>query len=206
MRKLTASLFISLDGVVDEPQNWHFPYFNDEMGAAVDALINRADTALYGRKTYEGFAEAWSAREDAGGDDAELAKKFGDQRKLVVSNQEPALTWRNSELLEGDFAEGVKALKAEEGGDISISGSVSIIRQALLAGLLDELHLLVHPIAVRSGLRLFDEGDDRIPLKLLSSQTFKTGVLYVVYAPDEAPPEGGYEEAVQAHAEGTAEK
>jgi dihydrofolate reductase len=77
-----------------------------------------------------------------------------------------------------------------------MSGSISVIRQLLAAGLVDELHLLVHPIAVRKGMRLFDEGESAIPLKLLSSEAFETGVLYLVYAPDESPPQGGYEEAV----------
>jgi dihydrofolate reductase len=198
MRKITASLFISLDGVVEAPDQWHFPYFNEEMGAAVDAQIRAADTMLLGRETYEGFAEAWPERETAGEEDAELAKRLGDARKIVVSNQKKLdLTWRNSEQLEGDLVEAVTALKNEPGGDIGISGSVSVVRQLLDAGLLDELHLLVHPIAVRSGLRLFGEGDTTLPLALLKSETFKTGVLYLVYGPAEVP-EGGYEEAVKA--------
>ncbi|MDT0309963.1 dihydrofolate reductase family protein [Streptomyces sp. DSM 44917] len=198
MRKITAGLFISLDGVVDAPHEWHFPYFNDEMGAAVGALTTAADTLLLGRKTYEGFAEAWPDREDAGGEDAVFAKMLGDVRKVVVSGGEPKLTWRNSEPLRGEFVEAITALKAEEGADISVSGSVSVVRQLLAHRLLDELHLLVHPIAVRSGLRLFDEGEERIPLRLLESKTFATGVLHLVYGPEETPGEGGYDEA-KAH-------
>jgi dihydrofolate reductase len=198
MRKIRAGLFISLDGVVEDPQDWHFPYFNDEMGVAVDAQIGSADTLLLGRKTYEGFAEAWPDRETAGEDDAEIAKKLGDARKVVVTSQDLELSWRNSERLQGDFVEAVKALKEEPGGDIGMSGSVSVVRQLLDAGLLDELDLLVHPIAVRKGLRLFDEGDTTLPLKLIRSETFKTGVLHLVYGPDDSPPEGGYEEAVKA--------
>jgi dihydrofolate reductase len=201
MRKITAGLFISLDGVVEDPQDWHFPYFNEEMGAAVDAQIGSADTLLMGRKTYEGFAEAWPDRETAGEDDAPIAKKLGDARKVVVTSQDLDFTWRNSERLEGDFVEAVTALKNEPGGDIGMSGSISVIRQLLAAGLLDQLDLLVHPIAVRKGLRLFDEGDTTLPLKLLTSETFKTGVLHLVYGPDDSPPEGGYEEAVQAMAD-----
>jgi dihydrofolate reductase len=120
---------------------------------------------------------------------------LGDVRKIVASNQNLEFTWRNSEQLEGDLVEFVTALKNEPGGDITMSGSVSVVRQLLSAGLLDELHLLVHPIAVRKGMRLFDEGETPIPLKLISSETFGTGVLNLVYAPDESPPEGGYEEA-----------
>jgi dihydrofolate reductase len=184
MRKITAGLFISLDGVVEAPDQWHFPYFNDEMGAAVGATFGTADTMLFGRTTYDSFAGAWPEREAAGGEDAGFAKQLGDVRKIVASRQELAFTWRNSEQLAGDLVETVTALKNEEGGDIALSGSVSVVRQLLAAGLLDELHLLVHPIAVRKGMRLFEEGDSSIPLKLISSQTFQTGVVSLVYGPE----------------------
>jgi dihydrofolate reductase len=200
MRKITAGLFISLDGVVEAPDQWHFPYFNEEMGAAVDGQLGAVDTMLLGRKTYDSFAEAWPDRETAGEDDADFAKKLGDARKIVVSNRNLEFTWRNSELLQGDLVEAVTALKNEPGGDIGMSGSISIVRQLLDAGLLDELHLLVHPIAVRKGLRLFDESDATTPLKLLKSETFETGVQYLVYGPDDRPPEGTYEDAVKAQA------
>jgi dihydrofolate reductase len=195
MRKITAGLFISLDGVVEAPDQWHFPYFNEEMGAAVDATLGAADTVLFGRKTYDSFAGAWPEREAAGGEDAHFAKVLGDARKIVVSNQTLEFTWRNSEQLEGDLVEAVTALKNEPGGNIGLSGSVSVVRQLLTAGLLDELHLLVHPIAVRRGMRLFDEGEDPIPLKLISSETFETGVLNLVYAPAEATGDATYEDA-----------
>ncbi|MGH9031409.1 MAG: dihydrofolate reductase family protein [Acidimicrobiia bacterium] len=196
MRKITAGLFISLDGVVEAPDQWHFPYFNEEMGAAVGSQLGSADTILLGRVTYDSFAGAWPDRETAGQEDAGFAKQLGDARKIVVSNQPLELTWRNSEPLRGDLVAAVRALKDEPGGDIGMSGSISIVRQLVDAGLLDELHLLVHPIAVRSGMRLFDEGGP-VPLKLLSSKTFETGVLYLVYGPDPSPPTGGYEEAVK---------
>jgi dihydrofolate reductase len=198
MRKIIANLFISLDGVVEEPGNWHFPYFNDEMGVAVDAVLGNADTMLLGRKTYDDHAGAWPEREAAGGEDAEFAKVLGDARKIVVSRQRPEFTWRNTERLQGDLVEGVTALKNEPGGNIAMSGSISVVRQLLAAGLLDELHLLVHPIAVRKGMRLFDEGGNPIPLKLLSSQAFSTGVLNLVYGPAQSPGDASYEDA-KAH-------
>src|SRR5205809_2911946 len=139
MRKITAGLFISLDGVVEAPDQWHFPYFNEEMGAAVDATLGAADTVLFGRKTYDSFAGAWPDREAAGGEDAPFAKALGDARKIVASNQKLEFTWRNSEQLEGDLVEAVTALKNAPGGsDIAMSGSVSIVRQLLAARLLDE--------------------------------------------------------------------
>src|SRR5207248_6010707 len=189
-------MFISLDGVVEAPDQWHFPYFNDEMGVAVDATIGAADTILLGRKTYDSFAGAWPEREAAGGEDASMARALGDARKIVVSNQQLEFTWRNSEQLQGDLVEAVTALKNEPGDSaIGMSGSVSVVRQLLNAGLLDELHLLVHPIAVRKGMRLFDEGEPPLPLTLISSRAFETGVLNLVYGPAESLRNAGYEDA-----------
>ena len=197
MRKIKATMFISLDGVVEDPHVWHFPYFNDEMGVAVNEVMGDVDTLLLGRVTYDSFAGAWPDRETAGGEDAEFAKKLGDARKVVVSNQSLELTWRNSEQLSGDFVDAVKTLKNEPGDThIAISGSPSIVRQLLEAQLLDELHLLVHPVAIRTGMRLFDDGG-AIPLKLLRAETFETGVMNLVYGPDDSPPEGTYEDAVE---------
>jgi dihydrofolate reductase len=204
MRKITAGLFIALDGVVEAPDQWHFPYFNDQMGAAVDATLGSSDTVLFGRKTYDSFAGAWPERELAGEEDASLAKALGDARKIVVSNQKLEFTWRNSEQLEGDLVEAVRALKDEPGANIAMSGSVSIVRQLLAAGLLDELHLLVHPIAVRKGMRLFDEGETTTPLRLISSETFETGVLNLVYGPAESAGDATYDDA-KAHLPGPEE-
>src|SRR5919197_614073 len=132
MRKITADLFISLDGVVEAPDQWHFPYFNEEMGAAVTATLGTADTVLFGRKTYDSFAGAWPEREAAGGPDAGMAKTLGDARKIVVSRQRLEFTWRNSEQLEGDLVEAVTGLKNEPGdATIGLSGSVSVVRQLL---------------------------------------------------------------------------
>ena len=198
MAKLTASLFISLDGVVEVGQGeWHFPYFSDEMGAAVDAGQGAADTMLFGRTTYDSFAGAWPERELAGEADAAFAKKLGDMRKLVVSHQDLEFTWRNSEQLHGDLVETVTALK-EGPGHIALSGSVSVVRQLLVAGLVDELQLFVHPIVVGAGGRLFDGDLPTIPLVLISSQGFQSGVLNLVYGPDIEARTGSYEDA-KAH-------
>jgi dihydrofolate reductase len=199
MRKIVAELFISLDGVVDGLEDWHFPYFNDEMGVAVDAVLGTADTILLGRKTYDSFVGAWPEREAAGEEDADFAKGLGDARKIVVSNQKLEFTWRNSEQLEGDLVQGVAALKNELGDThIAMAGSISVVRQLLSAGLLDRLHLLVHPIAVRKGTKLFDDAESSVPLRLISSETFTTGVLNLMYEATDPRPEGTYEDA-KAH-------
>ena len=132
MRPLTSTLFITLDGVVGGEQEmavWHFPYFSDELGAAAGGAYEEADTILLGRVTYDSFAGAWPEREQAGEEDAEFAKRLGDMRKVVVSRQPLDSAWRNSELLQGDLVEGVRALQAEEGGGIVRPGSISVVRQ-----------------------------------------------------------------------------
>ena len=205
MRRIIASLFTTLDGVAEAPEKWHFPYFNEEMGAAVGALMR--DTQLLGCKTYETFAATWPAREAAGGDDAPLAKRIGDSRKIVVSKRRLSFTWRNSEQLEGNLIDAVTALKNAPGGDIAISGSISIVRQLLDAGLIDELHLFVDPIAIRGGKRLFDDGGGQaaLPLTLLKCDRFTTGVLHLVYGPAESRAHGTYKDASKAMANATPE-
>jgi dihydrofolate reductase len=179
MRKIVAGLFISLDGVVEAPETWHFPYFNDEMGAVVGSLSETADAMLLGRKTYQMFASYWpnvSAEE-------EMAAQMNDTQKLVVSSTlDKVDEWQNSTLLTGDPIEALTALKQEPGKNLNTVGSVSLVRSLLRAKVLDELHLLIHPIAVGHGMRLFDEGETQ-PLELVSSSTFTTGVLHTVYRP-----------------------
>lgn len=198
MATITASLFSALDGVVDPMVgNWHFPYFNEQMGEAV-GRTHDTDIMLFGRVTYDSFAGAWPEREKAGEEDAEFARQLGDMRKIVVSNSPQTFTWRNTEQLEGDLVEGVKALKADDSVNrVALSGSVSVVRQLLDAGLLDELHLFVHPAVAGTGLRLFDEGAPPRAFKLVSAEPFTTGVLYVVYAPDPEPPAKDYDEVKQ---------
>jgi dihydrofolate reductase len=202
MPPITASLFSALDGVVDPIHgNWHFPYFNHEMGEAV-AETHDADVMLFGRVTYDSFAGAWPGREAAGGDDAVFAKRLGDMRKIVVSRSQMTFTWRNSEQLQGDFVGAVTALKQDDSiRRIALSGSVSVVRQLLDAGLLDELHLFVHPATAGSGLRFFEDGAPPRHFTLLSCQPFETGVIHLSYAPDPNPPTGSYEDAKQTLAQ-----
>jgi dihydrofolate reductase len=179
MRKIKSYFFISLDGVVESPDKWHFPYFDDEMGAAVGAGFENADALLMGRVHYDESAGYWPEHAD---------EPFGDVmnsiKKYVVSNGLQAAEWQNSELIAGgDAARRLTHIKAQDGGDITMSGSATTVRWLLREGLLDELHLLVHPIVVGDGLaRLFPADEPSIPLELLSAQTFKSGVLNLSYA------------------------
>ncbi len=199
MATIAASMFMALDGVVDPGVgNWHFPYFNEQMGAAVDRTHD-VDVMLFGRVTYDSFAGAWPEREAAGEEDAAFAKRLGDMRKIVASRSTHEFAWRNSEPLQGDLVQAVTALQRNPAiGRVALSGSVSVVRQLLDAGLLDELHLFVHPAAAGSGLKLFAEGGPARHLTLISSQSFSTGVVYLVYGPDPNPPTGSYDEAKES--------
>jgi len=178
VRKIKSYFFISLDGVVESPDKWHFSYFDDEMGAAVGAGFATADALLMGRILYEEWAAYWPEHAD---------EPFGDVmnsiKKYVLSNTLHAAEWHNSEIITGDVAQKLSDIKAQEGGDIAMSGSPTTARWLLREGLLDELNLLVHPIAVGEGMaRLFPPDEPRIPLELLSAQPLKSGVLNLSYS------------------------
>ncbi|WP_405608052.1 dihydrofolate reductase family protein [Streptomyces sp. NBC_01511] len=176
-RKIVAGLFISLDGVVQAPETWHFPYVDEEMGTAVDSMHDAADTLLLGRTTYEAFAAVWPQR--AG----ELADRLNGIRKLVASTTLDKTEWENSTLIGGDILEALTELKRRPGKNIHLSGSPTLTRTLLNAGLLDELRLLVHPIVLGTGGRLFPEGTAPVPLTLTRSATFTTGVVDLTYRP-----------------------
>lgn len=198
MAKVVSTLFTSADGVAEIDPAWHFPYFDENMGRAVTEDYDAADVLLLGRGTYDSFAGAWPEREAAGGEDAAFAAQIGDMRKVVASRGPLEFTWRNSERISGELIEAVAALKADPGvRGILIPGSLSVVRQLLAAGLLDELRLLVHPVAARRGERLFDEGDAPYHLSVVATEVYPTGVIRVIYAPSAAPADGGYEEAVK---------
>jgi dihydrofolate reductase len=132
------------------------------------------------------------------GEDAPFAKWLGDVRKIVASRSPIDFHWRNSERLQGDLVEAVRELKDDSAiGRIALSGSVSVVRQLLDAGLLDELHLFVHPATAGSGLTLFEDDGPGRHLSLVSAQPFQTGVVYLVYKRDPNPPTGSYAEAKQ---------
>jgi dihydrofolate reductase len=179
VRKIKSYFFISLDGVVESPDKWHFPYFDEEMGNAVGAGFATADAMLMGRVLYNESAAYWPEHAD---------DPFGDvmnsMQKYVISNSLQAVEWQNSELISGDVAQKLADIKAQDGGDITMSGSATTARWLLHEGLLDELHLLVHPIVVGEGMaRLFPPDEPSIPLRLANSKTFKSGVLNLSYAP-----------------------
>jgi dihydrofolate reductase len=195
MAQLVSTLFISLDGVAEIEPSWHFPYFDDNMARAVNHDYSGTDVLLLGRVTFDSFAGAWPEREAAGGEDAAFAASLGDLRKIVVTRASLSSDWRNSTRLEGELVPAVTELKADPAlRRILIPGSLSVVQQLLAAGLVDELSLLVHPVAARVGRRLFDEGPMPYHLRLERSEVFPTGVLWLTYVPTGQPEDVSYDE------------
>ncbi|ACZ29220.1 bifunctional deaminase-reductase domain protein [Xylanimonas cellulosilytica DSM 15894] len=198
MGRIVSTLFSSLDGVVEIDPEWHFPYFDDQMGAAVTDDYAGVGAILLGRVTYDSFVGAWPDREAAGEEDAGFAKLIGDTRKIVATRGTGDLGWRNVEATP-DVVATAQALRADQGVEkVIVPGSITIVRELLAAGLLDELRLLVHPIAARTGERLFDEGAERYPMRLVSAEPFDSGVVRLIYAPT-TPPEAKTYDDVKQH-------
>jgi dihydrofolate reductase len=188
MRKVTAGLFVSLDGVTESPEKWQLPYFNDEMGEAVGAAMAAADAMLLGRMTYQEFASYWPG---VSSEDQPFADHMNNTPKYVVSRTlEEPLEWNNSTLIKGNVAEEISRLKRQPGKDIGITGSVTLVQTLLQEDLLDELGLIIHPVVVGSGKRLFEDGGVPKELKLVDSKTFSTGVVYLTYRPAGKEEEG----------------
>lgn len=177
IRKIVAGLFISLDGVVESPEQWGFQYFNDEMSEEIVAGIAQADAVLLGRRTYLAFSEEWPNQ----GSDVPMSRFLNDSPKYVVSATLNTLEWQPATLIRGDLAEELTKLKQRPGKNIQIPGSPTLVRSLLRDGLLDELSLNVCPVVVGSGMRFFDEMTNRVNLKLVHSTTHSTGVLGVTY-------------------------
>jgi dihydrofolate reductase len=177
MRQIAAGLFISLDGVVEAPEKWTGPYFNDQVGQAVGAMMAQNDAMLLGRVTYEGFAAAF------GGQSGGMADQMNSTPKYVVSSTLTSAGWQNSTLINGDVATRVSELKQQPGRNIGMSGSSTLVSWLLRRGLLDRLDLLVFPVVLGSGKRLFSEPDGQVPLALSGSEAFGTGVVHLTYTP-----------------------
>jgi dihydrofolate reductase len=178
MGRLVSNFFISLDGVVESPDKWHFPYFDEAMGAIVGQGMESTAGMMMGRRLYDEWSSFWPAQ----GPDVPFSEFINTIPKYVLSTTLTDPAWQNTTVLSDDVAAQVRAVKDSADGDIGMSGSATTVRWLLANGLLDELALLVHPIAVGSGQRLFEDATTH-PLELLSSAPLKTGVLHLRYAP-----------------------
>jgi len=176
MGRIVSNFFMSLDGVVEAPDQWHMPYFNDEMGDAIGKGMATNKAFLMGRVLYDEWAGFWPSSDD------DFATFFNNHPKYVVSNSLEQADWNNTTIVSGDVPQRLRELKDATDGDLVISGSATLVRSLLREGLLDELRVLVHPIVVGRGGRLFEDDTTRA-LELAAHQVFSTGVVNLTYTP-----------------------
>lgn len=176
MRKLVVTEFLSLDGVMENPA-WTFPFWNDEIAAFKGEESNASDALLLGRVTYEGFAAAWPNSKDEGAD------YFNNVRKYVVSTTLDRADWNNSTVIRGDVVEEIRKLKQQDGKDITVHGSGNLVQTLMQHDLVNCYRLLVYPVVLGKGQRLFAEGS-AAALRLVSARPVSRGVLALVYEPE----------------------
>jgi dihydrofolate reductase len=184
MTRIVATEFMSLDGVIEDPGGsenfkhggWSFEISSGDEGMQfkVDETMG-SDAMLLGRRTYEGFAEAWPERE------GDFADRFNSMPKYVVSSTLRDPAWTNTTVLDGDLRAAIARVRAERDGDVVVHGSAQLVQGLLANDLLDELRLMVYPVVLGSGKRLFGATDDKKPLRLQSSKVVGDGVAIMIY-------------------------
>jgi len=188
MRKVVVTEYVTLDGVMEDPGGaeqfqhggWTSPYWDAEIGKfQLDGLF-ASDALLLGRVTYQGFAKAWPSMKD----DAGFADRMNSLPKYVASTTLEALEWNNSHRIQGNVAEAVSQLKQQPGQDILIYGSGALVQTLMQRDLIDAYHLLVYPVALGSGKRLFADGIGKQALKLVEARPFSSGVVALTYQPE----------------------
>lgn len=188
MRKIIAATFVSLDGVMQAPGGpeedpvggfkfggWTFHYFDEVGGAAMEELFSKPFALLLGRRTYDIFAAYWPYQNDP------IADAFNPATKYVATHRPDSLTWQNTQSLGPDIVATVRRLKQEDGPDLLIQGSGNLIQTLLANGLIDEIRLMIFPLLLGKGKRLFGDGAMPAALKLVKSQTSSTGVIMATY-------------------------
>lgn len=194
MRKLVVSQFLTLDGVMEAPERWSFAYWTEEIGLFKRAELFASDALLLGRATYDIFAATWPSQSDAavadaidaGGGAVEsvefsgFADRMNSMPKFVVSSSLARAEWRNSTIIKGNVVEEVAKLKAQPGKHLLVTGSAQLVTTLMEHNMVDEFRLLIYPFVAGAGKRLFGEGST-LPLRLVESQGFSTGVIGVVY-------------------------
>ena len=190
MRKLTAGIFITLDSVYEAPgaddttlagkRGWSMPYTDEEVGGFIMNGMASSDAMLLGRNTYQNFAAYWGPL----GDDNPIASAMNNQKKYVVSTTLDKVDWKNATLLKGDPVQAIIQLKQQPGKDISIVGSGTLVQSLLQLELIDELSLLICPVILGVGKRLFKEGVETKLLKPIGSKTYGSGMTILTLQPD----------------------
>lgn len=199
MRKLVVGTFLSVDGVMQGPGapdedteggfelgGWQVPLFDDEVGAAIDGWMAEMDALLLGRKTYEIFAGFWPNADDP------IAERLNTVQKYVASRKLQSVEWQNTTLLSSDAADAVRELKAGDGGEIHVTGSGDLIQTLIAHDLVDEFRLIIHPVLLGSGKRLFGDGTVPTGLELVESRTTSTGSVIQVYRRTGKPEFGSF--------------
>jgi dihydrofolate reductase len=187
MRKLIAAEFLTLDGVMEAPgsadttlperRGWSEPYMTEEIGKIILDQMDASDALLLGRKTYQDFAAFWPSVPD----EDPFGKKMNSFAKYVVSKTLNSVNWNNSRLIRGNVAEEVSRLKAQPGKNINIVGSGELVRSLMQNDLIDEYQLMVCPVLLGVGKRLFNEGSDKKSLRLVDTKAFDSGMLLLTY-------------------------
>jgi dihydrofolate reductase len=211
MRKIIVASFTSLDGVMQAPGGpnedptggftfggWVAPHFDDALGAAMGEIFGRPFDLLLGRKTYDIFAAHWPYVVDP---NDPIAGAFNRVTKYVASRSSPTLTWQNSQLLGNDIVASLKKLKSEDGPDLLVQGSSDLLQTLWKNGLVDEFSVLIFPVVLGKGKRLFGAGATPAGLKLVKSQAYPTGVIVANYRPDGAVKTGDFQLAEPTEAE-----
>ncbi|WP_227357456.1 dihydrofolate reductase family protein [Haladaptatus salinisoli] len=180
-RNLIVSEFLTLDGVMEAPEEWSFAFFSEEQQEYKHDELFASGALLLGRTTYESFAEAWPDRTDETG----FADRMNSLPKYIVSTSLEEAEWNNSTIIDGDVTEEVAALKQEDGKDILVNGSGELVDTLVEHDLVDEYRLMVHPVVQGSGKRLFTGANEPMTMSLVDTEAFSSGVVVLTYKPAE---------------------
>ncbi len=181
MRKIVATEYVSLDGVMDEPGVWSGPFFNDEAIKFKYDELFASDALLLGRVTYEGFAKAWPTMEGTG----DFGERMNGMPKYVVSTTLQNLEWTNSHVISANVVEEISKLKEEPGQDLLLEGSGKLLHTLMEHDLVDEYRLMLHPIVLGGGKKLFESESQAKALKLVETRPLTSGIVILTYHPAE---------------------
>jgi dihydrofolate reductase len=177
--RLVATEYVTLDGIAEEPGHRSSPSFDGQAGQFKWQELQASDALLLGRRTYEGFAKAWPTMPNTG----EFGEKMNSMPKYVVSTTLDKVEWTGSKLIKGNVAQEVRKLKSQPGNDLLLSGSAHLFNSMLRENLIDLYRIMVHPIVLGKGLRLFEDGVSERVLELTDVKKFSKGITVLEYLP-----------------------